>query len=350
MSSCLNLAIGGHHHLKVFSYLFVLLLFLLSLDPVSAQVVGAGRGDAAGSGGNRSIQGHVYTSTGKTPQVRIRITLDSTNSGTRTAITDEDGNFTFNNLAAGPYQIKVDAGKEYEISTESVYLEGGAPVYKVPIYLKLKPEANPALANVPKPAIAFYDKALETARAGDTKKAVEQLKAAIALQPDFALALSELGVQYMRLGQVDKAAEALQSAVKIKPDEFMPRLNYGIALMNQKKFIEAEEQLRLALKMNDSSPTAHMYLGIALLTTSRDEKTRQYDMEKYVEAQKELETAVSTGKDEVAMAHRYLGGIYSGNKDYKRAADEIETYLKLIPKAPDAEKLREVVKDLRKKG
>jgi len=92
-----------------------------------------------------------------------------------------------------------------------------------------------------------------------------------------------------------------------------------------------------------------MYLGIALLTTSRDEKTKQYDMTKYTEAQKELEVAASTGKDEVGMAHRYLGGIYAGNRDYKRAADELETYLKLVPKAPDAERTKNAIKELRSK-
>lgn len=52
----------------------------------------------------------------------------------------------------------------------------------------------------------------------------------------------------------------------------------------------------------------------------------------------------------MALAHRWLGGIYWGRKEYKRAADEIETYLKLTPKAADAEQLRAMVKDLRSKS
>jgi len=62
-----------------------------------------------------------------------------------------------------------------------------------------------------------------------------------------------------------------------------------------------------------------------------------------------LETAIASGKDEVAPAHRYLGGIYWGNKDYRRAADEFELYVKLAPKAADAAKIRDIIKDLRSK-
>jgi regulator of sirC expression with transglutaminase-like and TPR domain len=113
--------------------------------------------------------------------------------------------------------------------------------------------------------------------------------------------------------------------------------------------MEAETELRAALKINNDAPTAHMYLGVALLSSSRDEKTKQYDMARYAEAQRELELAAASGKPEVAMAHKYLGGIYIGNKDYKRAADELELYLKLTPKAPDAERLKTTIKDLRSK-
>jgi tetratricopeptide (TPR) repeat protein len=190
---------------------------------------------------------------------------------------------------------------------------------------------------------------MESAKKGDSKKAVEQLNEAIALHANFALALNELGVQYLKLGQPEKAAEALQRAVKLAPTEFFAHLNYGIALLNKKSYAEAETELREALKINNDAPTAHMYLGVALLTTSRDEKTKQYDMAKYAEAQKELETAAASGKAEVAMAHKYLGGIYMGNKEYKRAADELELYLKLTPKAADADKLKAIIKDLRSK-
>jgi regulator of sirC expression with transglutaminase-like and TPR domain len=36
-------------------------------------------------------------------------------------------------------------------------------------------------------------------------------------------------------------------------------------------------------------------------------------------------------------------------RQYKRAADELETYLKLMPSAPDADRVRATIKRLRNK-
>jgi Tfp pilus assembly protein PilF len=333
----------------------LILLVLASSSLALAQAgVGSTRDIAGGTGGANTIKGRVYAPSGRGLGTRVRVQLENTERGTLSTMSEDDGSFSFGGLLAGNYTIVIDAGKEFEPLREPVYIDRGNNGRSVVVPLYLKPKggaeaANPALAGVPKPAVDLYAKALESEKKGDSKKAVEQLNEAIALHPNFALALNELGVQYLKQGQPDKAAEALQKAVKLAPTEFFGHLNYGIALLNKKSYAEAETELREALKINKDAPTAHMYLGVALLTTSRDEKTKQYDMTKYAEAQKELETAAASGKPEVAMAHKYLGGIYMGNKDYKRAADELEIYLKLTPKAPDAEKLKAIIKDLRSK-
>ncbi|HEY0323245.1 MAG TPA: tetratricopeptide repeat protein [Pyrinomonadaceae bacterium] len=337
-------------------FLPLILLVLASCSLAYAQAgVGSTRDIAGGTGGSNAIKGRVYAPSGRGLGTRLRVQLENSERGTLSTMSEDDGSFNFGGLLPGSYTIVVDAGKEYETVREPFYIDRGnnGRSFVVPVYLKLKGGGagapNPALAGVPKAASDLYMKAMESVQKNDGKKAVEQLNEAIALHPNFALALNELGVQYLRLGQPDKAAEALQKAVKLAPTEFLPHLNYGIALLNKKSYPEAETELREALKINNNAPTAHMYLGVALLTTSRDETTKQYNMTKYAEAQKELETAAASGKPEVAMAHKYLGGIYMGNKEYKRAADELEIYLKLTPKAPDAEKLKGLIKDLRSK-
>jgi Tfp pilus assembly protein PilF len=122
----------------------------------------------------------------------------------------------------------------------------------------------------------------------------------------------------------------------LAPEDFQPKLHYGIALLNQKKFAEAEVQLRSSVSKNGAAPTAHMYLGITLAIQ------RKLD-----EGKKELEIAVSSNSSEVFLAHRYLAGIYLERRENRRAADELEAYLKLVPKAPDAEVLLHKIKELR---
>ncbi len=306
-----------------------------------AQGIGAHRGDAGGgtAGGTRSIQGHIISPTGRLPESRVRISISSSNGGVRSATAGEDGVFIVNNLEPGPYELTIDAGAEYEMVRESVYLGGLTEKVNVPVYLRLKPESNPALAGVPKPTVELYVKAQEAARKGDNDKAASLLGQAITQHPQFGLARNELGLVYMRTGKLDKALEEYKAASKSLPDDPFVQLNYGTALTQKKDFPEAEKQLRAALKRLGKSAAGHLYLGIALI-----------GMRQHEEAELELQQAVRLGGDQVALAHRWLGGIYWGRKEYKRAADEIETYLKLTPKAADAEQLRAMVKDLRSKS
>lgn len=336
-----------------FSALLAFAILLLgSCSSVLAQAgVGSTRGLPGTPDGIHVIKGHVYFPVEPKEGKRLKVVLKSPATIDQTTVTDEDGTFTFNRLRAENYTLIVEGGNEFDQAVEYVRLErqssGGSNV-NLAIHLKLKGTAE-ALSKIPKQARDLYSKGMEAVAKGESKKAVEHLSGAVAAHSNFPQALSELGLQYIKIGQVDKAVESLQSALKLAPDDTPTRLNYGFALLNQKKFIEAETQLRQVLAKNNALPTAHMYLGMALISMSRDEKSKQFDVAKYTEAQKEFEVAVSTGKDEVAQAHRYLGGIYWGNKEYKRAADEFETYLKLAPKAPDAEKLRGFIAELRSK-
>ncbi|MDT5293891.1 MAG: Carboxypeptidase regulatory-like domain [Acidobacteriota bacterium] len=97
------------------------LLYVFQRAP-HAQGIGAHRGEIGGTGGTRSIQGYIVSSSGRLPDTRVRITLDISDSGARSVVAGEDGVFIFNNLVAGSYDLTIDAGKEYEIMREPVYL------------------------------------------------------------------------------------------------------------------------------------------------------------------------------------------------------------------------------------
>jgi regulator of sirC expression with transglutaminase-like and TPR domain len=67
------------------------------------------------------------------------------------------------------------------------------------------------------------------------------------------------------------------------------------------------------------------------------------------EGEKELKIAIESHTSEVALAHRYLGGIFLERREYALAAAELETYLKWVPKAADAEMLHQKIRELRSK-
>lgn len=334
-----------------------LLLIALIALPISGQ--GNGRA-STGTGGNHIIQGKIFFPSGRRADGTIQVKLTSLNSAEITAIADSSGSFTFAGLSPGNYTIVVNAGDQYEIAREGVTIDSdlnlsrsgitlntGSRRYTVMVTLQAKPDPknsvkpgviNASLAEVPEDARALYQKALDLIKTGDAQRAIEDLKSALSLYPKFPLALNELGVQYLKLGAAAKAVEPLKSASKLSPDAFTPHLNLGIALLEVHQVAEAETELREALKIS-STPTAHMYLGLTLVSA------RRFD-----EAQHELETAISSGGENLAQAHRYLGGLYWQKHDFRRAVDEFETYLRLTPNAPDAERVRGTIKDLRAKS
>jgi Tfp pilus assembly protein PilF len=311
---------------------------------VKAQAPGSNRG-LASSGGNNMIQGRVHFPSGQAASGKtIKVNLESVSAfGAMSTVADQDGVFRFTSLEPGDYTIVVDAGSEYEKAREpvSIYREASPGGRSVQVAIQLYPKvdsANPLFANVPEKALNFYQKGSAAARKGDAKAAVESLSAAVSAYPNFPTALSELGTQYLILKQYDKAGAAFEQLLKLKPADVSAHLNLGIVAYNQKKMDEAEAHLRKALELKSAGSTAHYYLGLIMVSTKR-----------YDEAQQELELAISNGGENIPLAHKYLGGLYMSVHKNQQAADELEKYLKLDPKAPDADRIKGTIKDLRSK-
>ena len=344
----------NHHPLKIGRALFII---LLTLSPVA--VWGQGSGIAStGTGGSHMIKGYVFFPSGRKADGSIEVRLQCQSAGEILVMADTNGSFTFGSLAPGNYTIVVNAGQNYETSRESVVIEselnppssagagsGTSGRYSVMINLQPKHEfgthakasvINAALAEVPDEPRRLYEKGLELAGAGDTMKAIDNLSAAVSLYPKFPLALNELGVQYLKVGQASRAIPVLASASTLSPDAFAPKLNLGIAMLETNRLSEAEKQLREALRLNPSIPTAHMYLGVTLVRLHNDP-----------EAESELRNAIDSGSNQVGLAHKYLGGLYWKQGNYRQAADELDAYLRLTPNARDAERVRATIKDLR---
>ena len=302
-----------------------------------------------GLGGINSIIGTVFAPSGRPIESRVRIRLSTMARGDRNQTTDENGNFAFRGLPSGSYTISIEKEKDFEPTSHSVdirQLRGGPPnpqVHTLNIRLQFKARAedkagvlNSELVNVPQKARTHYDTALEQAKKGDHPGAIEQLRLAIKEYPSFPLAFNELGVQYLKLNQLENADAAFQGALKISPDAFAALINRGIANVMMKRYGEAVPILRKALKKNDQSAVAHYFLGQALANLGL-----------FADAEKELLASLTLGNEEMKEAHRLLAIIYSSRGDKKQAAAELEAYLKLAPNAPDAEKLKDKIRELK---
>ncbi len=329
-------------------FVFAVFLPLCFSGPVLAQVSSIpDSASQTGLGGANSIIGTVFGPSGRPIENRMRIRLSTMTSGDRISTTSENGNFAFRGLPTGSYTVLIEKEKEFEPYSQSVDIRqfrGSPPqVYTLNIRLEFKGRAeakpgvlNAELANVPQRARAYYDNGVEQAKKGDHKGAIEQLNLAIKEYPSFPLAFNELGVQYLKLNQLENADEAFQAALEIAPDAFAALINRGIANFMMKRYGEAVPILRKALKKNDQSAVGHYFLGQALANLGLFE-----------DAEKELLATLELGKEEMKEAHRILAIIYTSRGAKKQAADELEAYLKLAPDAPDAEKLKDMIRQLK---
>jgi tetratricopeptide (TPR) repeat protein len=304
--------------------------------------VGSTRSDYGMGTGSHTIKGNIRLGDGSEVGTRrFKVSLETADQATRYATTDVDGGYSFNSLTPGNYTVVVESTDEYEMARESSPIDrsAGSPVNIVNFYLRRKIGSDPAFAGIPKGAIDAYSKGMQALEKKDDKKAEEQFDKAVAAYPNFSQALTKLGEIYLRKPDIPKAAEVLQKAVAANPNDFEAHYNYGAALYFKNDAPNAATELRSAITLRESSAMAHMYLGLSLV------KLKQYD-----EARNELDKAVNLPNgDKLAQAHKMLGGLYM-NSDPKRAADELEKFVTLEPKATDAEKIRGTIKELRAKA
>jgi Tfp pilus assembly protein PilF len=339
------------------SRLIRLFTFIILLAFVPILVVAQSGTDSTGTGGKHVIQGRIYYPSGQRVDTRTLVRLEGTNTGGLSVMCDTNGYFSFSSLSPGPYFVVIDGGEYYESVRESVYIDQdlqGPPGVRIPSYTRpytvnidLRPKRtvvsasgngviDATLAAVPEAARTLYQQGMESARNNKHDVAIEKFLAAIAQFPEFPQALNALGYQYIVLNQADKAVRVLRSAVRLAPNVYSHHLNLGSALYKNNQPAEAEAEIKEALKISGGDWQAHLWLGLI-----------QIKLRRFSEAEKELRRSLELGGNDLYLPHYYLGGIYWQAGDHKRAADELEQYLRLNPKAEDAERIRRSIAELR---
>lgn len=304
-----------------------------------------------GNGGQNTIQGDIITPNGQRLDRPILVRLN-TIRGELTTTSNGNGSFAFRNLTGGRYIVKIDAGEAYAPATETIDIPQSSSsgsmsrigqIYSVQLYLRPR-AGEPVTKGVvsanepPKAAVDLYNKALESVKVGERERAIEQLKAALAIHPNFAAALNGLGVQYMKLGKYQAAYEAFNSGLTITPDSFILHLNCGITLFHLNRYAEAESEFSAALLRNEASGSARIYRARALIALNRLD-----------DAVKDLRRAVKIGGDEVKIAHRYLAGIHMERGENAEAVRELELYLKTGATGKETDQIKNLIKELNKK-
>ena len=288
--------------------------------------------------GNLRISGRVVLPDG-TPGKDVTVNIAGTETPASSVRTNAEGVFEFSGLGNGNYTVSVRANG-FRPESETVNMEGSAAgqSYPVVFYLKLATSANPLMKDVPKDAISKYEKGMDKATKNDPKGAIADFDAAIAAYANFAAAYYQKGAEQLKLSDWDGALESFVKAIQLKPDYVEAKYGYAEAEFQKKNYEVAAAAFNDVLQQKKDMAEAHMSLGMSLFYL------RNVDG-----AEAELKSALaSPGGDKLAFAHLYLGQIYVQKKQNADAVRELEKYLEMVPKAPNADKIKQTIEQLKK--
>ena len=300
-----------------------------------------------------AIRGKVVIPNQRDADQRIEVKLEkSALQVIQTTYTDASGNFDFRNLAPGAYYV-------------SVTLEGFEPVHQlveifntfgnssVTVFLN-KPAiefrdrptgldaADPDIVDVsqmkenfPKKAVQDYEKALEEKQKGRLESAVKLLEDALKLAPTFFHARNNLGILYQALKRYPDAEREYKRSHELNLKSDRPLVNLGSLYIEEsnlqkseqaekgKLLDEALDSLEAAVKLNPRSATGYFLLGQA-----------NYRSDFLEEAETAFKKA-HTLDPRMSAARLMLVNIYVKLQKWDDVLDNLDTYLKEYPKAPD---------------
>jgi Flp pilus assembly protein TadD len=306
-----------------------------------------------------SISGVVFDHV-RTPVAKLWIELlDEVDSVIQRTRTDGSGRYVFSRLSNGVFQVRVVTfGTIFAPETRRVTLAPGWTTLgtrsvneQVDFYLTKASPGSPAppvggtlfAQDVPADARRTYDAAVALLDAGkDPQGGIARLEEAVRKFPSYYQALERLGVELVRLGRFEPAIVHLDNALRVNPGGQGSHYALGVAQYRLKKYAEATASLRRMLSLAPNAPNAPFadyFLGLALIRAGSPK-----------EAESHLKRASEhPGEAVPSDVHMALAQIYSGSSRYREAADELEQFLRQTPDARDAEKVREIARQLRAK-
>lgn len=303
---------------------------------------------AAQSSGPHTIKGTVYAEGGRPAHIEV-VLENSTRMPLTRIFADQDGRYAFYNLGFGTYRVVVPAFGDYASAAQEIEIFGSPDsviIRTVDLQLRLKGGAGGSASAataftqvVPRQAEDEYQKGVKALDQGSTEAGVSHLKRAVEVFPDYFSALVRLGTENARAGQYDKAVPLLRRAGKVNPRSATAHVMLGISLVELGQYKEAVPPLELGKSLDPKSVNAHLYLGLA-----------QMEAEQLTQAEASLRRAYELGgAARAAVARLHLASIYDRQGKHQAAADELEAYLRDVPGAKNADKIRQVVERLRRK-
>jgi Tfp pilus assembly protein PilF len=182
-----------------------------------------------------------------------------------------------------------------------------------------------------------YEKAQKHLAKQNPKDAEKELTKAVQEFPKFAAAWALLGMIHQSNKQIDQAANDYQQAIAADPQYAKPYFGLAVIAVNQKNW---KETIRESEQVNRLAPLAYpeayFFSGVA-----------NYNLGNMDDAERNMRKFLTLDSEHSKpMAVLYLGDILARKQDFAGAAQQAKAYLALAPNAPNADTVREKLKQL----
>lgn len=302
--------------------------------------------------GGLVVYGYVYLPDGS-PAARAIVRLRTTGGFTDQVLSDDRGLYEIPGVTlrgecvltaqnpAAPEQFM----DPVELSDPYVSPDGRV---KVDLFLRLKPVAGiprngsevltlgEMTQKAPKPAQKAFDQAVKYRAEKQFDKALKSLDRAIELYPSYFQAFAERGQLKLSMDQVTEAAEDIAKALDLNPRYGPALLGAGMCLFQQGNYTEAIRYLNGAAEVEPRNATNYFFLGLANLALDRRDTARAA-----------FQKALNLDPKAAARAHVHLANLFIKEGRPADAIAELDAYLMVVPRAPDANKLRALASQLR---
>ncbi|HVF92626.1 MAG TPA: tetratricopeptide repeat protein [Blastocatellia bacterium] len=313
--------------------------------------------------GNR-IRGKVRASSGAAIPNAV-ITLQTGNGQPiNQTVSNNEGDFAFSGLTETGY-IVIASSSGYENGTSVVEFTKGAGAedpgeIRVIEVILTRPGAEPVpparstfTQNIPKEALAAFERGMALSREGKAPESIQALQEAVKIFPNYFNARLALANEFTRQQRLEEAISELEQARRVNPKDGRVYQAFGLVLSKQKKYVLAAAVFGEASRLNPTDPNILLMRAGALIdhaslidpSKSKDaaaERAHAFEM-----AERDLMKAFDLSGKKLAPIHLQMARIYEKQGKRAQAADELERYLRLAPGEKNAQAMRDAIKKLR---
>ena len=190
----------------------------------------------------------------------------------------------------------------------------------------------------PPEARRAYEKGEKALAAGKNTEAEKELNKAVQIYPGYASAWALLGEAGRQQAKFAAAKEAYARAIAADAHFVTPYYGMAIVAIHEKSWEEAVKYTDQVAQLNPTAfPLVYMYSAAANYYLGKFDAAEQ--------SARKFKGMNDSGR--YPEAELVLANILMGKRDYAGAATELEEYLKLAPKAANAEEVNNQLKQLR---